>query len=115
MSKNGQKYAALKIGITGGIGSGKTTVCKIFENLGIPVYYADERAKVIMAENESGIKKINKLFGPEAYFKDGRLNRTFIAAIVFQDKKKLQSLNSIVHPALFEDGEIWHENQTGVP
>ena len=119
MSKIGQKYPAskvpLRVGITGGIGSGKTTVCKIFECLGVPVYYADDRAKTLMTENENVVKKVRMLFGPEAYQKDGRLNRSYIAAIVFEDKRKLQSLNSIVHPAVFEDGERWNACQSDVP
>jgi len=119
MSKIGQTNPSsdslLKVGITGGIGSGKTTVCRMFEQLGVPVYYADERAKAIMAEDKIVIKKIIALFGPEAYQRDGRLNRAYIASVVFHDKKKLGALNAIVHPAVFEDGERWHAMQAGVP
>ena len=82
----------LRVGITGGIGSGKTTVCRIFEQLGIPVYYADERAKVLMNENSVLRKKITKLFGPAAYLSDGKLDRNHIASIVFQDAALLEKL-----------------------
>lgn len=104
-----------KIGITGGIGSGKTTVCKIFETLGIPIYYADERAKALMVENQELIASIKKLFGEKAYLEDGSLNRAYIAEIVFNDKNKLQQLNGLVHPAVFMDGVEWHNAQKDVP
>ncbi len=116
MSEIGKKNSfPLKVGITGGIGSGKTTVCKIFESLGIPVYYADDRAKLLMVENQAVRSKIIALFGTEAYLPDGKLNRQFIASIVFQDKKKLEKLNAIVHPAVLQDGKQWHTAQTGAP
>lgn len=105
----------LRVGITGGIGSGKTTVCKIFEQLGIPVYYADERAKSLMVEDQEVIAKLKKLFGEEAYLPDGALNRKWIGSIVFQDAKKLEQLNAIVHPAVIEDGEKWHSLQQNLP
>ena len=101
----------LKVGVTGGIGSGKTTVCRIFEQFGIPVYYADERAKLLMVENRDLIAKVKQFFGDEAYLPDGSLNRRWIGGIVFQDQKKLEALNSNVHPAVIEDGEKWHEQQ----
>jgi dephospho-CoA kinase len=105
----------LRVGITGGIGSGKTTVCRIFEQLGIPVYYADERAKALMIENQSLVAKVKKLFGEEAYLPDGTLNRKWIGNIVFQDGKKLEQLNAIVHPAVIKDGEAWHQLQRNLP
>lgn len=105
----------LKIGITGGIGSGKTTVCKIFEALGIPVYYADERAKQLMVENAELVAGIKQLLGSEAYFADGSLNRKYIAQVVFNDPDKLAKLNGLVHPAVGKDGEQWHAAQKGVP
>src|SRR6218665_3221167 len=101
----------LRVGLTGGIGSGKTTVAKIFETLGIPVYYADERAKAIMNEDESLRQKIIALFGPEAY-QSHQLNRGYIAAQVFNNKEKLDMLNSIVHPATIADGDRWMQQQT---
>lgn len=109
------KNRPLKVGITGGIGSGKTTVCHIFENLGIPVYYSDERAKSLMTENDEVRRAVEAAFGPEAYFPDGELNRKHLAKIVFGDKKKLQILNHIVHPAVFSDAENWHKAQTDTP
>lgn len=105
----------LKVGITGGIGSGKTTVCKIFETLGIPVYYADERAKWLMV-NDSGLKQsIRQLLGEEAYDKEGRLDRGFIAGVVFQSPELLERLNALVHPAVALDLEKWQNQQTGAP
>ncbi|MCF8245892.1 MAG: dephospho-CoA kinase [Saprospiraceae bacterium] len=105
----------LQVGVTGGIGSGKTTVCKIFEQLGIPVYYADERAKALMVANRGLIAKVKKLFGEAAYLPQGGLNRKWIGSIVFQDAKKLEQLNAIVHPAVFSDGEKWHAKQRNTP
>jgi len=78
----------MKIGITGGIGSGKSTVCKIFEVLGIPVYYADDRAKWLMNNDSNLIEGVKSVFGNEAYHPDSTLNRPFIADIVFNDKSK---------------------------
>lgn len=106
---------ALKIGITGGIGSGKSTVCKIFKVLGIPVYYADDRAKSLMIEDPQLIKAIKALLGEEAYSADGQLNRAHVGNIVFKDKEQLEKLNAIVHPAVAKDGARWHLKQTNVP
>jgi dephospho-CoA kinase len=100
----------LKVGLTGGIGSGKTTVATIFEVLGIPVYYADEAAKRIMKENESLKAEIKKYFGQEAYIKD-ELNRSWLASIVFNDRHKLDLLNSLVHPVTIQDAETWMSRQ----
>jgi len=107
--------APLKTGITGGMGSGKTTACQIFEALGIPVYYSDERAKFLMITDESVRHKVISLFGPDSYKQDGALNRLMIAEIVFQDSGMLKKLNDIVHPAVLKDGEEWHSLQRGVP
>jgi dephospho-CoA kinase len=101
----------LKIGITGGIGSGKSTVAKLFEVLGIPVYYADDAAKQLMNENEALKQQVQKEFGNEAYT-NGKLNRKFIADIVFADPEKLELLNSIVHPATLKDADEWMNKQT---
>ncbi len=101
----------LKIGITGGIGSGKTTVAKIFEVLGIPVYYADDKAKRLM--NQAGELKehIKKYFGDSVY--DGaELNRKLLADIVFASPEKLQLLNNLVHPATLKDAADWMKAQT---
>ena len=101
----------LKIGITGGIGSGKSTVAKVFETLGIPVYYADARAKVIMNEDPQLRKQLIQHFGAEAY-KDNELNRHFIASQVFNNEEKLATLNSVVHPITIADGINWMDAQT---
>ena len=115
ITSNQKSYLPLEIGVTGGIGSGKTTVCKLFAVLGIPVYYADDRAKALMIENDQVRNKIKKYFGQDTYFKNGKLNRAYLANIVFNDKQKLEKLNSIVHPAVGEDSEQWHNQQRGVP
>ncbi|MFQ5446082.1 MAG: dephospho-CoA kinase [Saprospiraceae bacterium] len=119
MSKVCQSHAgetaALKIGITGGIGSGKTTICKIFETLSIPVYYADERAKFLMANDVALKAKIKSLLGEAAYVDGKTLNRDFIAGIVFSDARKLEALNTLVHPAVGEDYAQWHAAQSQVP
>lgn len=100
----------LKIGITGGIGSGKTTVAKVFEVLGIPVYYADEAAKEIMHKNEPLKQQLIFHFGKDTYV-DGKLNRKHLSSIVFADKEKLELLNSLVHPVTIADAEQWFKQQ----
>jgi dephospho-CoA kinase len=105
----------LKIGLTGGIGSGKSTVARIFEVLGIPVYYADDRAKQLMASDPELIRAITGLFGDGAYDAEGRLNRSWIAQRVFSDPPLLKQLESLVHPAVFADGDRWFEAQSGSP
>jgi len=100
----------LRIGLTGGIGSGKSTVARIFEVLGIPVYDADTASKKLMAENEELKSKIKNSFGEEAY-KDGKLNRKYLAEEVFQKSEKLVLLNSLVHPATIKDAAEWMEKQ----
>ncbi len=91
----------MTIGVTGGIGSGKTTVCKIFEELGAKVIYADELAKELMTNDENLKRKIVKIFGEEAYL-NGSLNRKFIADVIFSDEKKKRELESVVHPAVIK-------------
>ncbi len=95
------------IGVTGGIGSGKTTVCKMFETLGVPVYYADDRAKSLMTSNADLMGKIKSVFGKNSYNADATLNRKFIAEIIFNDKSKLAVINSLVHPKVREDFLKW--------
>ena len=104
-----------KVGITGNIGSGKTTVCEIFEVLGIPVFYADDEAKKVMVEDAELIAGIKQAFGKEAYFADGSLNRKHIAGIVFNNKEELLKLNALVHPAVFRAFDKWVINQKNVP
>ncbi len=99
----------IKVGITGGIGSGKTTVCRLFATLGIPVYHADDRAKELMVSNPLVVENIKKLFGEQAYDANG-LNRKRIAEAVFNDDELLKQLNAIVHPAVFEDAQQWFQH-----
>ena len=101
----------LKVGITGGIGSGKSTVCRIFEQYGIPVYYADQRAKALMSEDAEVREKIHSLFGNEAYLEDGSLNRKYIGNLAFSNPSLLQQLNAVVHPAVARDFLQWAKEQ----
>ncbi len=100
----------IKVGLTGGIGSGKTTIAKIFEVLGIPVYNSDIRAKEILY-SENILKKIKENFG-EKVFEKGILSKKKLAQIVFSDKNKLQILNNIIHPAVAKDFAQWYKMQT---
>lgn len=93
------------IGLTGGIGSGKTTIANYFKEMGVPVYIADDRAKEIM-QSQSIIKEIKALFG-EAIFENEVLNRARLADIVFNNADKLNQLNAIIHPAVKKDFELW--------
>jgi dephospho-CoA kinase len=97
----------LLVGLTGGIGSGKSTVAKIFSILGIPIYYADVRAKWLMAYNEELKKQILIHFGDKSYTADGELNRSYLAETVFSDEEKVKTINSLVHPAVKKDFENW--------
>jgi len=96
-----------KVGITGGIGSGKTTACKVFEVLGIPVFYADTVAKEIMTQDALLIAGVKAAFGNESYFEDGKLNNKHIAGIVFNNELALAQLNALVHPAVFRAFDAW--------
>ncbi len=98
--------------ITGNIGSGKTTVCHEFERLNVPVYYADERAKVLMTEDRALVAGIKTTFGEEAYQGDGSLNREYLARVAFGDPVELKKLNALVHPAVGADGLRWRAAQT---
>lgn len=100
----------LKIGITGGIGSGKTTACKVFQLLGVPVYYADEEAKKLLDENPEVKKSIVETFGNEVTDDKGRIDRKKLAALVFNNKEHLEKLNNIVHPAVAKHFEDWLKN-----
>jgi dephospho-CoA kinase len=100
----------LRIGITGGIGTGKTTVCKMFEKLGVPVYYADDRAKWINNNDTEVITALKSTFGEDIY-QNGILNRSKLGEIVFSDKEKLEKLNTIVHPVVFRDAEQWQQEK----
>lgn len=97
----------LKVGITGGIGSGKSTVCRIFEVLGIPVFYADAIAKQLMVKDMILIEGVKRAFGIESYSEAGTLNNKHIAAIVFNNLAELEKLNALVHPAVFRAFDRW--------
>ena len=101
----------LKIGLTGGIGSGKSTVAKIFETLGIPVYYADAEAKRLMNSSETLKKVIRQNFG-EATYENDQLNRKYLAGIVFNNPEKLELLNALIHPVTINDAEQWMQQQS---
>lgn len=100
----------LRVGITGGIGSGKSIVARVFENLGIPVYNADTAAKRLMEEDPELRASISFLFGECAYL-NGKLNRSYISSVVFRDHNKLEALNALVHPVTIREGEAWMKKQ----
>ncbi|CAA7390297.1 dephospho-CoA kinase [Chryseobacterium fistulae] len=100
------------IGLTGGIGSGKTTVAHFIEEFGFPVYYSDDRAKTIVNDNEDVKIKIKDLLGEQAYDENGLYNRKFVAEKVFNNQNLLQKLNEIIHPAVRIDFEEWIKKQT---
>ena len=100
----------LKVGICGTIGSGKSTVCRIFEGMGIPVYIADDRAKMLMISSADLMQKITEAFGQNCY-NNGTLDRRYLASQIFGDDNKRLLLNSIVHPAVCRDFVNWAETQ----
>lgn len=101
------------IGLTGGIGSGKTTLATYIESLGIPVFIADDEAKKLMQSAEV-LREINAVFG-EAVFEKGQLNRQELASIVFSNPEKLSQLNSIIHPAVKKQFKIWLDQNQLAP
>lgn len=101
-----------KIGITGGIGSGKSTVCALFREQGVAVYDSDAEAKRLMAESADLRRRLIEAFGEECYNAEG-LDRKYLASKVFGCEEALQRLNSIVHPAVREDFRAWAERQRG--
>jgi len=105
----------LQIGITGGIGSGKSLICKIFHCLGIPVYDADSHAKELMTTDGILLSKIKKEFGELSFNTDGSLNRNYLSSAVFNDVEKLKKLNSLVHPRVGEDYSRWVEQKRTYP
>lgn len=96
----------IKVGLTGGIGSGKTTVARVFEVLGVPVYYADKEAKRLMIENSDLRIAIQQEFGKATYNTEG-IDREYLAKIVFKDARALAKLNSLVHPVVRQDFKEW--------
>lgn len=101
----------LKVGLTGGIGSGKTTVAKVFELLGVPVYYADAASKNLYTSNKELMEKVKVHFG-EAVYTGNTFNRNVLAALVFNDPHKLDLLNSLVHPPTIQHAADWMAAQT---
>ncbi len=99
----------LIIGLTGGIGSGKSTVATIFSKLNVPIYDSDTRAKTLLNTNQELITKVKDLFGKDIYDQDNHIKREELAKLVFNNATKLQQLNAIVHPAVKEDTKIWQE------
>jgi dephospho-CoA kinase len=97
----------LQIGITGGIGSGKSVVCRVFETFGIPVYYADERAKWLTEHDPILKADIVRVLGTQAYDSLGRYNRTWVASQVFAEPTLLNQLNAVIHPRVFSDTAQW--------
>lgn len=107
----------IKVGLTGGIGSGKSTIAKVFEILGVPVYYADNAAKRLMLQDNTLQRQIQQQFGEESY-RNGTLNNKYLADVIFKDAQKLALLNSLVHPATIRDSFLWmqqFEKQKNIP
>jgi dephospho-CoA kinase len=104
-----------RIGITGGMGCGKSIVSRIFGVLGIPLYDADSRAKWLMNHDPVLKENIRKAFGEESYVSDGSLNRVYITAHVFRDESRVKIMNSLVHPRVGVDYQIWQEQHLHVP
>lgn len=104
------RNSGMKLGVTGGIGSGKTTVCRVFNVLGIPVFSADPAANKIMDTNDDIIRSINFLAGKDIY-NGGSLDRSLLASMIFNDKSLLGKINSLVHPVVFDNFRIWAKEQ----
>jgi dephospho-CoA kinase len=102
-----------QIGVTGGIGSGKSLICRIFACFGVPIYDADSHAKELMTTDGILISQIKKEFGELSFLQDGSLNRNYLSKEVFSDADKLRKLNSLVHPRVAEDYSRWVEQHNG--
>jgi dephospho-CoA kinase len=103
------KKKGLRVGITGGIGTGKSTVCRIFESLGVPVYDADYWARWLLSNDPALKSAIVEIFGPEAYSENGTYNRQLVAQQAFSNPEKLAALNAVAHPAVEAHARAWHE------
>jgi dephospho-CoA kinase len=101
----------MKLGVTGGIGSGKTSVCRVFNVLGIPVFSADPEAKEIMDNDAGIIRRINSIAGKDLY-SNGSLDRMELAALIFNDNTLLEKVNSLIHPVVFDHFKRWETEQT---
>jgi len=106
-----QPHHCFRVGITGGIGSGKSTVCRIFETLGIPIFYADIWAKHLLNFDPDLRAGVTAIFGPEAYTPAGEYDRPAVARMAFGQPEKLAALNALVHPAVEAESLRWHEDQ----
>jgi dephospho-CoA kinase len=102
--------SGLKIGVTGGIGSGKTTVCKVFTAIGIPVFSADNEAKKLMESDPQVMEQVNSIAGYDIY-QGGTLNRAELAELIFNSRDLLERINGVVHPAVRRQFEIWYSDQ----
>ena len=102
----------VQLAVTGNMGCGKTTICKILISQGIPVYFSDNRAKELMGQDQSLIQQIRKRFGKESYYRNGLLNRKWLAERVFKDSKALNDLNCLVHPVVHQDYIEWANQQS---
>lgn len=105
----------IKVGITGGIGGGKSTLCRHFKESGVAHYDSDRRAKELMCNDTELKTQIERLFGEGAYTSEGELNRQYLASEVFSNEEKREALNSIVHPAVMRDFERWAEEHSSEP
>ena len=108
MKSSGKKI--FKVGVTGGIGSGKSTVCEIFSRLGVPVLRSDDMAKELTASDTGVRKKMIELLGSQAYLSNGQPDRTFIASQIFSDKSLQQKVEAIVHPVVERERERWFDD-----
>ena len=104
----------LKVALTGNIGSGKTLICRFFEILGVPVFYADSEAKKLY-ENKNILLKVKQEFGDEILTSQGNLNKTLLAEKIFTNKENLKKINGIIHPEVFKIFEEWAGNQKNKP
>jgi len=106
-----EKQSIFSLGVTGGIGSGKTSVCRIFSVLGVPVFSADNRAREIMDCDREIIDKLNNIAGKDLYT-SGYLDRTALSALIFKNPDILKKVNSLIHPVVFDRFEKWKEEQS---
>ena len=103
---------ALKLAVTGGIGSGNSVVCRLLEIFGVPVYNCDIKAKQLMQSNAHLIKELKRMFGSECYNDDGTLNRAFLASRIFIERENVKRVNALVHPVVKDDFTRWVSAQT---
>lgn len=104
----------LKVGITGGIGSGKSTICSVFSLLDIPIYYSDIRAKELMISDFFVVNALKKTFGKEIYLSEGVLNKQLLTKLVFESNTARQTINDIVHPAVWRDFDDWSHSYSSI-